>query len=318
MGNLIIRKVKYSGEKYYFDSPEFDYGINIIEGDNGSGKSTFSYFIEYGLGGNIKPFENSISGGRYTEILEDENNYVELEVQINESYYSLKRFISQNDIFISNNQKVDKFPINRSKDSASIIFSDWLLGKLNIPVFELNLGVNTWKFNFNDLFRLLCYDQDTEPRKIYKSPINDNFITDSSVIRKSTFETLLGISSIDYFKKLDELRNIQKLKETSKNRLSDFLEMNSQIINFDIEKTENKIFEFTDQLEKITNERNLYQKTNTKVDEKTEHLATIQVELIDIDLRITRKKVSIENYKNEIHNITKVLVQQNREMSVIK
>ncbi len=56
MGNLVIKKVKYDGEKYYFSSPEFTSGINIIEGDNGSGKSTLCYFIEYCLGGDIKFF----------------------------------------------------------------------------------------------------------------------------------------------------------------------------------------------------------------------------------------------------------------------
>jgi len=318
MGNLIIKKVKYSGEKYYFDSPEFDYGINIIEGDNGSGKSTFSFFIEYALGGSIKPFEDSALGGKYTEILEDKNNYVELEVLINDLNYSFKRFINDNDIYISFNQEVERFSINRSKDNSLNIFSDWLLAKLNIPVFELNMGANTWKFNFNDLFRLLCYDQDTEPRKIYKSPANDNFVTDSSLIRKSTFETLLGISSIDFFKKLDELRNSQKLKDTSKNRLSDLLEMNPSIIPLDIDKTEKLVTELYEQLEKITNERNIYQKSNTKVDEKTEHLTTIQVELIDIDIKISRTKVNIDNYKNEINNIDKLLSQHNQEISEIR
>ena len=62
MGNLIIKKVKYSGEQYSFESPEFSTGINIIVGDNGSGKSTFSYFIEFGLGGSIEPFKKTKTG----------------------------------------------------------------------------------------------------------------------------------------------------------------------------------------------------------------------------------------------------------------
>ncbi|XKW98450.1 ATP-binding protein [Tenacibaculum maritimum] len=50
-GKFNNQKVIYSGEKYSFTSPEFTAGINIIVGDNGSGKSTFSHFITYGLGG---------------------------------------------------------------------------------------------------------------------------------------------------------------------------------------------------------------------------------------------------------------------------
>jgi DNA repair exonuclease SbcCD ATPase subunit len=45
MGSIIINKVKYSGEKYYFESPRLHKGLNIIEGPNGTGKSTFINFI---------------------------------------------------------------------------------------------------------------------------------------------------------------------------------------------------------------------------------------------------------------------------------
>ena len=46
MGNLIIEKVKYSGDKYIYESPILTNGINLIVGDNGSGKSTLA--IELG------------------------------------------------------------------------------------------------------------------------------------------------------------------------------------------------------------------------------------------------------------------------------
>ena len=317
MGNLVIKKVKYSGEKYFFESPEFGYGINIIVGDNGSGKSTFSYFIEYGLGGNIKPFSDTKDGGKYDEILKDSNNDVELEIIINDKKYALKRFINQNDIFINDGKDVDKLPINRNKDYAPKIFSDWLLEKLNIPVFELNLGVNTWYFNFSDLFRLLCYDQDTEPRKIFKSPSNENFISDSSIIRKSTFETLLGISSIEYFKKFDELKNSQKIKDAAKSRLSDFL-LNHPNLNSEIIDLEKIIEEVNIQLARVIDERNLYQKQNTKVDEKTEHLASIQSELINLEITISDDTVKLQNYQNEVYKIEKLYTNLNQEISEIQ
>lgn len=317
MGNLIIRKVKYIGEQYFFESPELGYGINIIVGDNGSGKSTFAYFIEYGLGGNVKPFNDDKDGGKYREILEDTNNFVELSVLINDIEYTLKRFINHNDVFINDGKTVEKLPINRNKDYAPRIFSDWLLEKLNIPIFELNLGTNTWFFNFSDLFRLLCYDQDTEPRKIYKSPSNENYISDSSIIRKSTFEAILGISSIAYFKKLDELKNAQKLKDFAKSRLSDFLvsHPNRKEAIIDLEK---KIEEMYLQLEKVTNERNLYQKQNTKVDEKTEHLASIQSELIETELKISEDTVKSQNFKNEVFKIDRLFSNLNQEILEIQ
>ena len=317
MGNLIIKKVKYFGEKYYFESPEFQEGVNIIIGDNGSGKSTFSYFIEYGLGGTVKPFNDSEKREKYSLILEDKNNFVELDIQLNSTNYSLKRFINQNEIFISDGKLVEKLPIKRHKEHAPFIFSDWILKKLSIPVFELNLGLNTWYFNFNDLYRLLCYDQDTEPRKIFKSPPVDNFIADSSIVRKSTFEIMLGISSIEYYKKLDELKNYQKLKDVSKARLTDFIEMHPSISD-DRNSLEDKINELNNQLDKLINERDLYQKQNTKVDEKTEHLAQIQSDLINLDLSVSKDTVQLEIYQSEVSKINRLYSNLTEEISEIK
>ena len=316
MGNLIIKKVRYYGEQYYFESPEFQEGVNIIVGDNGSGKSTFSYFIEYGLGGAVKPFNDNEKREKYSKILDDKNNFVELDLQVNDSLFTIKRFINQNDIFISDGQKIEKLPIKRHKETAPYIFSDWLLEKLSIPVFELNMGVNTWYFNFNDLYRLLCYDQDTEPRRIFKSPPADNFIADSSIIRKSTFEIMLGISSIEYYKKLDELKKFQKLKEASKARLTDFIEMHPSISE-DKDVIDKNIEELNNQLDKLLNERDLYQKQNTKVDEKTEHLAQIQSELINLDISVSEDTVQMEMYQSEVSKIKRLYSNLTEEISEI-
>lgn len=317
MGNLIIKKVRYFGEKYFFESPEFKEGVNIIVGDNGSGKSTFSYFIEYCLGGTVKPFDDNEKREKYLKILSDKNNYVELDVLIDSSPFTIKRFINHNEIFISNGASVYKYPIKRNKDSAPYIFSDWLLQKLSIPVFELNLGINTWYFNFNDLYRLLCYDQDTEPRRIFKSPSVDNFISDSSIIRKSTFEIMLGISSIEYYKKIDELKKYQKSKELSKYYFDDFIEMHPNITD-NIEDLEQKIIESNEQLEKLINERDLYQKENTKVNEKTEHLAQIQSELIELEITVSEETVQIETYQSEVSKIDKLYINLKDEISEIQ
>lgn len=300
----MIKKVIYSGDKYFFESPEFDYGINIIVGDNGSGKSTFSYFVEYCLGGNIKPFVDGKEGGKYKEILDDNNNYVELQLVINQEEFGLKRFINDNEIFISEKGEVEKLPVNRNKDYAPRIFSDWLLEKLEITPFELSLGSITWVFNFNDLYRLLCYDQDTEPRRIFKSPSTESFVSDSSIIRKSTFEALLGISSIDYFKKLDELREAERNKDQARIGATGFESLHPNL-NKNTEELKKIIHEYSEELDKTTDERDLYQKTNTKVDEKTEHLTTIQSELIDLEIKISDDSVRTKEYQAEANKITR-------------
>lgn len=296
MGSLIVKKIKYSGEKYHYESPELNKGINIILGDNGSGKSTFSYFIEYALGGKIKPFEDDHVDSRYSLIIEDTNNYVHIDLLINDIPYSLKRFINGKDIFVDNGKIVESYPLTRSKQST-FIFSDWILHELNIPVFELNLGAAHWYFNFNDLFRLLNYDQNTEPRKIYKSPVAENFIADSIIIRKSIFEILLGMSSADYFKKLDDLKDATKKRDTSKAIFQNYAE--SHEISEDSETLNNRKLEVIEQLESLEEERDNYLSKETTVDDKIGELSNIQSMLYNLEVDNSQKTVLLRTLQNE-------------------
>ena len=43
---MLIKKVVYNGDKYYFESPQLQEGIVILEGDNQHGKSTFMDLIK--------------------------------------------------------------------------------------------------------------------------------------------------------------------------------------------------------------------------------------------------------------------------------
>nr|WP_315085846.1 hypothetical protein [uncultured Chryseobacterium sp.] len=296
MGSLIVKKIKYSGEKYHYESPKLNKGINIILGDNGSGKSTFSYFIEYALGGKIKPFEDDHVDSRYSLIIEDSNNYVHIDLLINGIPYSLKRFINGKDIFVDNGKFVESYPLTRSKQST-FIFSDWILQELNIPVFELNLGAAHWYFNFNDLFRLLNYDQNTEPRKIYKSPVAENFIADSIIIRKSIFEILLGMSSADYFKKLDDLKDATKKRDTSKAIFQNYAETHE--ISEDSETLNNRKLEVIEQLESLEEERDNYLSKETTVDDKIGELANIQSMLYNLEVENSQKTVLLRTLQNE-------------------
>lgn len=305
MGNLIIRKVLYSGDSYYFESPEFQNGINIIEGDNGSGKSTLSHFIDFGLGGTVKPFQKDNNINQDIVITHDTNNYVLLQIEINQQKYELKRFISKNDIFVSENNSVTSYPIFRHKDTAPIIFSDWLLEKLNILRFDVNLGTIEWAFNFEDLLRLLYHDQETEPSRIYKNPSRENFVSDSTIIRKTIFEVLLGISSADYFQKYNEMKIGEKIRNDAKSRLDGFLSLHPNI-NFDDAPNNSSIIkEYEEQLDKLVYERNLFSQKNSGVGEKMDILTSLQTELINIEIEISSYKIKHHNIEAEIYNIEK-------------
>ncbi|MDP3211909.1 ATP-binding protein [Methylotenera sp.] len=143
MGSLRINKINYEGNNYYFQSELFDKNLVVIEGDNGTGKSTFCNLIYFGLGGKVNEFSKEATK-RHTEITEDSNNYVELFVTISGKNYCFKRFINDNDIIVTPctiykneesgeiifdvsqyAQQTEVLPIYRQ--SAPRIFSDWML-----------------------------------------------------------------------------------------------------------------------------------------------------------------------------------------------
>jgi len=322
MGNLIIKKVRYSGEKYYFESPELQKGINLIVGDNGSGKSTFSYFIEYALGGFVEPFSKvnnkNKNNSKYTLIREDENNYVSIDIEVNGLLYSIKRFIDSNDIFYEEKGVINKLPIYRNRDHAPVIFSDWLLGKLNINVFELSLGSSNWLIGFNDLFRLLNHDQDSNPKDIYKSPKSNNFISDSSIIRKSIFETLVGISSEEHNIKYNAFKKAQKGRDESKLLLDNFLAHNSCDHAGTVDELQQTYLDLEDQLEKLLSKRNNLQQQNTNASEKTQQLTEIQTDLIRLELKVSEDTVKKKMLSIEKNKIDSLLASRKDEISQIE
>ncbi|WP_419777817.1 AAA family ATPase [Malaciobacter marinus] len=316
MGSLVIKKISYTGDKYYFESPEFTTGINIIEGDNGSGKSTFSYFIEYALGGDIPYFSKTNKNEKYKEIVNDTNNSVELIVLINGIEYTFQRYINKNDIFVKFlDGRIKKYCVLRQHCSDEV-FSDWLLSKLNIKRFELSLGASSWYFNFNDIFRLINYDQDTDPKKIYKAPNSENFVTDSLIIRKSIFETLMGTSSDEYFFKMNELNEAKIAKQEAKYSLDEFEKENPNL-KLTLESVKIEEESLIEQMQKLVESRNEYQKENTKVDDKFKNIEESKAELIRLELQNSQDTIMKKNLDIEKDKINKLLLIQKNEISSI-
>ncbi len=320
MGNLVIKKVRYEGNLYSYESPELDNGINIIIGDNGSGKSTFTYFIEYCLGGYLKYFNSDNQTEKYIEIINDSNNYIELEVLLNEEKYIFKRFIDGNVIYVNYGNEYYSFPIYRQQLDTlqdSEIFSDWLLDRLSIVKQELNLGTRSWKLNINDLLRLIIYDQDTTSKKIYKEPTNLNFITDSLIIRKTIFEVMLGISSDEYFRKFEEFKKSEAVKDKEHLKLEAFNERYSGI-ELDLQNIESSLIKSNQELETLYNQRDLFLSSNKKVDKKTILISSVQGEIINDEVRLSEINLMLRSYQVEFDKISQYFQTQTTEINEIE
>ncbi len=241
MGRLKIVKVIYIGDTYHFESPLLKDGVNIIEGENEHGKSTFMNLVYYGLGGKVYGFNKNDKNSKekHPEICNDTNNYVELHIEIDDHQYELTRHIGDNHIYVlENSENIIHTKINRNSRDCEIVFSDWLLEKLNIKVFEMFQGTRSFKLNFNDLFRLVYHDQKTEIDKIYKYPDDESSYSDSVEIRKAIFEILMGQSYDTYYDLLGKYKeakrafdNVNTILQSYDDFLADFMDEELENVN---------------------------------------------------------------------------------------
>jgi len=184
----------------------------------------------------------------------------------------LTRYIGDNLIFIlgEDEEVIQTCVYRKQSDESTIVFSDWILSKLDIDVFDIVQGTKNFKLNFTDLLRLIYHDQATEVDKIYKEADNSNFLSDSLEIRKAIFEVLLGKTYNDYYYTLGQYK--LKLKEFEKaqavmNSYDDFL---GEILDYDLENVvhiKKMIAENHEMVEKVQLERNLVMNEESNADE---------------------------------------------------
>ena len=311
MGRLFLKHVKYSGDKWFYNSPIFDTGINIVEGKNKSGKSTLIAMICYCLGDYVQQFESKVNF--HQQIKEDTNNFIEIVIEIDENEYTLRRFINQNYILIYEEEL--SLPVFRSQDKPEI-FSDWLLRKLHIVPVEIYQGKYQGKINFSDLLRLIHYDQLTSPSLIYKKAKNEgNFVTDSLIIRKAIFEILIGEGVIDFYQALNDL-TISSINYKEKKTLKELAEKTLTSV-YNIKLNTNLSEELkavaTSLEEKRRKQEQLINEGYTQDDFENE-LTLLRKEMVDTESELLKCKIRIRDLNVEVNNISVLLT--NRKIEV--
>lgn len=316
MGSLRIQKVVYQGTNYNFESPIFDENLILIEGDNGTGKSTFCNLIYYGLGGRVSEFSRKEKQEQHKEITDDKDNRVELYIKINDENYKLTRHIDDNDITVSSileacDTSTKSLALVHNSDTPpsifqvfrtpeiEYIFSDWILSKLGISVVELYQGYRNFKINFNDLMRLIYHDQQPDPRGVYKKlDTQSNFMNDSELLRKAIFELLVGKTFSEYYESLSRSKALEKDKNIAAGLLKEYSriieELSGSSEPLNISFLQASLQEKENQLERLHNARNTF-KSNREAKGKT-----IDYALIDLKNQITEKQLALSSLNQDL------------------
>jgi len=327
VGYLRVNKVIYSGQKYRFESEEFDKNIVLIEGDNGTGKSTLCNLIYFALGGEVPSFRKT-ADKRHDEITSDIDNYVDLFTTISGTNYVLRRYVGDNDITVIPyekattkpvkegeaeeivinllSEKTENHPVNRHK--GRYIFSDWMLEELGISVVELYHGYSSFKINFSDLMRLIYHDQQPDPENIYKKlDTKSTVVADSEVARNAVFELLIGKSYSDYYdaivveKKLARDKLVARGLVDEYTLLADKMRRGGDIKNISFLQT--AIEEKALQIEKLHDARLAFKSNRSSANTVGPDMAACKSEIISHELCLSEKKGEMVSLLNERYKL---------------
>lgn len=276
------------GKKAYDE--KFKKGINIITGDNSSGKSTISHFIFYILGGSFTDWTREAK--KCSEVF--------AEVEMNGATLTLKREISdspQMPMYIYWGKYVDalkvtiggqwqKFPYKASDKKS---FSNVLFEQLEIPIV-----VGDSNITMHQLLRLMYIDQESPTNSLY---MYESF--DSPLTRQTVSELLLGIYDeslyADRINKKDAEKKLSSLKteiEAIRSLYSDKRLLNPEHIKNLINQIE---VEKSEVEESIINLRQNTKKVNYTQKSK------LNFEEINSEALKTRERVN--KLQNEINNL---------------
>ncbi|RYD54392.1 MAG: hypothetical protein EOP56_19295 [Sphingobacteriales bacterium] len=207
--NLFIERLvvfSMSGSLAYDE--EFHKGVNIIRGDNSSGKSTITNFIFFILGGDFNDFVPEAK--RCSEVF--------AQVRMNDATMTIRRTIDLDDsgkvksripmYFFwgkydeSRNPPPDKnwqkFGYNSYPEAKS--FSNVIFDNLNIPTVKGDSNIT-----IHQLLRLMYIDQDSPTSSLF---YYEQF--DSQITRETTAELLLGIYNDELYQNRRRLQELVK------------------------------------------------------------------------------------------------------------
>ena len=189
---------------------EFHEGVNIIRGQNGSGKSTIADCIFFILGGEFDDWKDA--AGHCEE--------VQAEIETSRGKLTLRRRMEgfQDPIFVyfgsmldaleSSIESWERFPIRRQANRES--FSQMMFRSLRIPEAQSEGAAN---ITMHQLLRLCYSDQRTPAPRLFRF---EQF--DTQNIREAVGDLICGVSDYELFEIRLELRDHERKLDDVKTR----------------------------------------------------------------------------------------------------
>lgn len=195
---------------------KFHRGVNIIRGDNSSGKSTISHFIFYVLGG---AFNDWVKEARKCSV-------VFAEIELKGAIVTIKRQIVFNkdengnklqsiefywDNYETATKSIEgwqKYNFSKTEDKKS--FSEVLFENFEIPIVK---GDNN--ITMHQILRLLYIDQESPTNSLF---LYEHF--DTTLTRQTVADLLLGVYSQELYDKQQELEASKKEFESLKSEIN--------------------------------------------------------------------------------------------------
>jgi AAA domain len=201
--SLVIKRLAIfkSGKVAYEQT--FHQGVNIIAGENGSGKSTIMDFIFFALGGEMTSWKE------YAALCDT----VIAEIEVNDASITLRRNISTErqrplHLFIGSFDKAmshsdagwETYPYSRTASRES--FSQILFRALSLPEAQTAEGNN---LTMHQLLRLLYVDQMTPVQRIFRFEAFD-----PPILKEAIGNLLCGVSEFELFERQIAVRELKR------------------------------------------------------------------------------------------------------------
>lgn len=316
LNNLFLNRLMiYTKNGTIAYDEKFHKGINIIRGDNSSGKSTITHFIFYVLGGAFKDFVPEAK--TCSSVL--------AEVEMNKAVFTIRREVEVNkngnvndkspiyiywgNLIESHNPPPDKiwskFGFNTTDNTKS--FSNVFFDNLSLPIVKGDSNIT-----MHQVLRLLYVDQESPTNSLF---YYEHF--DSQLTRETVSDLLLGVYNEELYENKKRLISAEKELEALKSELkaserffTDPLTKNTGFIRNQIENKKNEILKIEDEIiskREKTNESDYNEKSklnfqllNEKAIEQRSKSNQIKNEIELLRSEILDSEFFIETLNNKI------------------